>query len=65
MNLLKILSKVKFLARQALPLRGHGSVEDSNFTQLYILWGEDKKHLRHGGQGKKSINMYTAQFKMR
>ena len=23
------------------------------------------KDLRHGGKGKKSINMYTAQFKMR
>ena len=36
-NLLKIFSNVKLLARQALPLRGHGSEEDSNFTQLYIL----------------------------
>ena len=31
-NLLKILSNVKFLMRQALPLRGHESGEDSNFT---------------------------------
>ena len=37
-NLLKILSNVTFLARQAFRLRGHGSGEDSNFTQLYILW---------------------------
>ena len=29
-NLLKILSNLQFLARQALPLRGHGSGEDSN-----------------------------------
>ena len=37
-NLLKILSNVAFLARQAFLLRGHGSGEDSNFTQLYIIW---------------------------
>ena len=36
-NLLKIFSNVKFLARQALPSRGHGSGEGSNFTQLCIL----------------------------
>ena len=42
-NLLKILSNVKFLARQALPLRCRGSAEDSNFTQLYILWEENSK----------------------
>ena len=36
-NLLKILLNVKFLARQALSLRGHGSGEDFNFTQFYIL----------------------------
>ena len=30
-NLLKILSNVKFLPRQALPLKGHESEEDSNF----------------------------------
>ena len=58
MNLLKILSNVKFLARQALPLRGHGSVEDSNFTQLYILWGEDNETLKAWGTGKK-INKYV------
>ena len=65
MNLLKILSNVKFLARQALPLRGHGSAEDSNFTQLYILWEEDNETLKAWGTRKKSINVYTAQFKMR
>ena len=42
-NLMKILTNVKVLARQVLPLRGHGSGEDSNFTQLYILQEEDNK----------------------
>lgn len=45
-NLLKILSNIRFLARQALPLRGHGSGEDSNFTQLYILREEDNEGLK-------------------
>ena len=45
-NLLKILLNVKLLARQALPLKGHGSVQDSNFTQIYILREEDKEGLK-------------------
>lgn len=35
--LLKILSNIRFLTRQSLPLRGHGSGTDSNFIQLLIL----------------------------
>ena len=64
-NLVKILLKVKFLARQDLPLRGHESGEDSNFAQLYILREEDNKGLKTWRPEKKSINMYTAQFKIR
>ena len=57
-NLLKILLNVKFLARQALPLRGHGSGEDSNFTQLYILREEDNEGLKTWRTEKK-INKYV------
>ncbi len=39
--LLKILSNLRFLARQGLPLRGDGSDADSNFTQLLLLRGQD------------------------
>ena len=53
-NLLKILSNVRFLARQALPLRGHGSGEDSNFTQLYILREEDNEGLKAWRTEKKT-----------
>ena len=38
---LKPLSNVRFLARQALPLRGDGDESDSNFMQLLKLRGED------------------------
>ena len=38
---LKILSNVQFLARQCLPLRGHGSEIDSNFIQLLKLQAQD------------------------
>ena len=38
---LKLLSNVKFLARQALPLRGAGDESDSNYMQLLKLRGED------------------------
>ena len=57
-NLLKILSNVRFLARQALPLRDHGSGEDSNFTQLYILREEDNEGLKTWRTEKK-INKYV------
>ena len=57
-NLLKILSNVRFLARQALPLRGHGSGEDFNFTQLYILREEDNEGLKTWRTEKK-INKYV------
>ena len=38
---LKLLSNLRFLARQSLPLRGDGDESDSNFTQLLKLRGED------------------------
>ena len=37
----QLLSNVKFLARQALPLRGAGDESDSNYIQLLKLHGED------------------------
>lgn len=44
-NLLKILSSVRFLARQGLPLRGDGNDENSNLYQLLILRGQDDPEL--------------------
>ena len=44
--LLKILSKVQFLTRQALPLRGDKAGEiNSHFNQLYYLRAEDNPFL--------------------
>ena len=43
--LLKILSNVRFLARQGLPLRGHGSEIDSNFIQLLKLRAQDDSRI--------------------
>ena len=39
--LLKVLSTVRFLARQGLALRGDGEEVDSNLHQLLLLRGED------------------------
>ena len=39
--LLKILSCVKFLARQGLALRGDGDESDSNFLQLFHFQADD------------------------
>lgn len=38
---LKLLGNAQFLARQALPFRGHGDGSDSNFIQLFKLRGQD------------------------
>ena len=43
--LLKILSNIRFLARQGLPLRGHGSGTDSNFIQLLKLRAQDDQRI--------------------
>ena len=40
--LIKILSCIKFLARQGLPLRGHGDDTDSNLLQLLKFQGDDE-----------------------
>ena len=42
--LLKVLSSIRFLARQGLPLRGDGDETDSNLHQLLVLRGEDYCH---------------------
>jgi len=38
---LKILSSIRYLAQQGLPLRGDGDEQDRNFLQLLKLKGED------------------------
>ena len=57
-NLLKIISDVKFSAPQALPLTGHGSGEDFNFAQLYILWEDGNEGLK-AWRTEKKINRYV------
>ena len=56
--LLKILSNVKFLARQSLPLRGVGDDCDSNFTQLCLFREEDNPILK-AWRTKKKTNKYV------
>ena len=43
--LLKILSNLKFLARQDIPWRGDGGDADSNFMQLMKMRARDDPHL--------------------
>ena len=43
--LLKIFPSIHFLARQGLPLRGHGDDSSSNFAQLLKLRAEDDQRL--------------------
>ena len=55
---LKVLSSIKFLARQGLPLRGHGDESDSNFLQLLKLRGEDDARIATWLE--KKTDKYTA-----
>jgi hypothetical protein len=43
---LKILSNLRFLARQGCAIRGHGDETDANFHQLLKLRCEDDKTVR-------------------
>lgn len=56
--LLKIISNVRFLARQALPLRGDGNEVDSNFMQLLLLSSNDNKQIKEWVQ--KKTDKYTS-----
>ncbi len=56
--LLKILSCIKFLARQGLPFRGHGNDEDGNLIQLLKHHGEEDGQLLDWLQ--KKSNKYTS-----
>ena len=58
---LKVLSNIRFLARQGLPLRGHGDESDSNFIQLMKLWGQDDSRIASWLQ--KKTDRYTAPLK--
>ena len=56
---LKIVANVRFLARQGLPLRGHGDQEcDSNFMQLLKLRSEDDHNI--DSWIKKKTDKYTS-----
>ena len=57
-RLFKILSNVKFLARQSLPLRSTGDDCDSNFTQSYLLREKDNPILK-AWRTKKKTNKYV------
>lgn len=52
--LLYVMSTIRFLARQALPLRGDGDEKDSNFYQLLVLCGESKPEIKAMMDGKKA-----------
>ena len=45
--LLKVLSSIRFLARQGLPLCGDSDETNSNLHQLLVLRGEDYSAINH------------------
>ena len=56
--LLKILSSIRYLARQGLALRGDGDEDDGNFLQLLKLKGEDDSAMLEWL--KRKVNKYTS-----
>ena len=57
-RLLKILSNIRFLARQGMALRGDGDGSNSSFVQIMKLRGEDDSKLVRWM--KKKTNKYTS-----
>ena len=55
--LLKISNSIRFLARQALPLRGHYDDSDGNLYQLLKLQGEDRELVEWL---QRRVNKYTS-----
>ena len=62
--LLKIISNVKFLARQGFPFRGDGEEIDSNFIQLLKLCGLDDPRIDSWHSKKTSASMHMTLYKM-
>ena len=62
-SLLKFLSNIRFLVRQALPMRGKRE-SNSNFHQLYHLRGEDNPFLMELANLKGSHNMQEEMVKV-
>ena len=64
-NLLKILSNVRFLARQALPLRGMEAGKILTLRSCIFSEKRIMKDLKLGELRKRSTNMFIVQFKMK
>ena len=56
--LLKVLSSIRFLTRQGLPLHGDGDETDSNLHQLLVLRGEDYPGCHPPIPGKAAAEVY-------
>ena len=56
--LLKVLSVIRFLCRQGLPLRVHDDDRDGNLIQVLELVGKDDNEVRKWLQ--KKVNRYTS-----
>ena len=55
---LKLISSIRFLARQAVPIRGDGDESNSNYMQLLKLRGEDDEQIFEWL--KKKTDKYTS-----
>ena len=63
--LVKLLSNVRYLGRQAIPLRGHDNDENSNFMQLFKLRSEKDPRIVEWLNTKNQKNIRLLTFKMK
>ena len=62
---LMLLSNIRFLARQALPLRGDGDESNSNYIQRFKLCGKDDARVFDWLRKKKQTNTLLQTCKMK
>ena len=63
-SLLKILPRLRYLARQELPFRRHANNKDSNFEQLLCFCCEDDPQFAEWLK-KRIKSVFPRKFKMR
>ena len=61
----KILSSIRFLARQGISLRGDGDESDGNYIQILKVRGEDDSRILEWLIRKKTINTRVLTLKMK
>ena len=63
--LLKVLSNLRYLARQGIAIRGDGDESNSNFMQLLRLHQNEDPRIKDWIDKKTITNIYPMKYKMK